>query len=108
MPCARADVARIGLAQTGPSETSRERALAEGADPNTTAVGDICSRELTTLKPTDSVGQAVRLMREKAVRRLPVVEDTGWVVGIVSIGDLAVDRDRRSALADISAAPPNV
>jgi CBS-domain-containing membrane protein len=47
-------------------------------------------------------------MREKALRRIPVVEDNGDVVGIVSLGDLAVDRDRRSALADISAAPPNV
>ncbi|HET8578393.1 MAG TPA: CBS domain-containing protein, partial [Methylomirabilota bacterium] len=66
------------------------------------------SRELTTLRPTDSVGHAVRLMREKAIRRLPVVEETGRVIGIVSIGDVAGERDRRSALADISAAPPNV
>jgi CBS-domain-containing membrane protein len=47
-------------------------------------------------------------MREKAIRRLPVVDKTGDVIGIVSIGDLAVERDPRSALADISAAPPNV
>lgn len=84
------------------------RALAEGADPHATAVGDICSRELSTVRPTESVGSAVRLMREKAIRRLPVVEETGQVVGIVSIGDVAVERDRRSVLADISAAPPNV
>jgi CBS domain-containing protein len=45
-------------------------------------------------------------MRERAVRRLPVVK-RGKVVGIVSIGDLAVVRDPGSALADISAAPPN-
>jgi hypothetical protein len=37
-----------------------------------------------------------------------VVDDHGTVVGIVSLGDVAVERDRRSALADISAAPPNV
>jgi predicted transcriptional regulator len=53
------------------------------------------------------VGQAVRLMREKAVRRLPVVDHGGSVMGIVSIGDVAVERDRLSALGDISAAPPN-
>jgi CBS domain-containing protein len=45
-------------------------------------------------------------MRERAIRRLPVV-DKGKPVGIVSIGDLALDRDPDSALADISAAPPN-
>jgi len=83
------------------------RALAEGADPETTPVGEICSRDLATIEPTASVGQAVRLMREKAIRRLPVVDRSGYVLGIVSIGDVAVERDRHSALADISAAPPN-
>jgi CBS domain-containing protein len=82
------------------------RGLAEGLDPACTPVGEICSRELSTVTPDDSVAQAVTIMREKAIRRLPVVQGDE-VVGIVSIGDLAVDRDRRSALADISAAPPN-
>jgi signal-transduction protein with cAMP-binding, CBS, and nucleotidyltransferase domain len=45
-------------------------------------------------------------MRRKAVRRLPVVEGDR-PVGIVSIGDLAIERDETSALADISAAEPN-
>ena len=83
------------------------RALAAGCDPNRTSVGEICSRALVTLAPDDSTGQAVRVMREHAIRRLPI-EDRGRVVGIVSLGDVAVDADRRSALADISAAPPNV
>jgi CBS domain-containing protein len=84
------------------------RALAEGLEPETTPVGEICSRELTTIEPTASVKHAVQLMREKALRRLPVVDGSGHVIGIVSIGDVALERDRRSALADISAAPPNV
>ncbi len=82
------------------------RALAEGRDPSQTRIGDICSRDLTTVSPDDGVGQAVRLMREKAIRRLPVQED-GQVIGMLTIGDIAVERDSRSALADISAAPPN-
>ncbi|MGW0394608.1 hypothetical protein ACWDYJ_27715 [Streptomyces sp. NPDC003042] len=45
-------------------------------------------------------------MRTHALRRLPVMEGER-PVGIVSIGDLAVDRDETSALADISAAEPN-
>jgi len=84
------------------------RALAKGADPETTLVGTICSRDLTVIDPKASVGQAVMLMREKAIRRLPVVDEDGFVMGIVSIGDVAVGRDRLSALGDISAAPPNV
>ena len=83
------------------------RALAAGCDPYRTSVGEICSRALVTLAPEDSTGEAVRVMRERAIRRLPI-EEHGRVVGIVTLGDVAVDADRRSALADISAAPPNI
>ena len=82
------------------------RATAEGRDPAKTKLADICSQELTTASPSDSVDQAVQLMRRKAIRRLPVVEN-GRAVGIVSIGDLAQERDPTSALSDISAAPSN-
>ena len=58
------------------------------------------------MSPTDSVEEAVRLMRTHAIRRLPVVEG-GQPVGIVSLGDLAVERDPGSALGEISGAPPN-
>jgi CBS domain-containing protein len=82
------------------------RAIADGRDPATVKLGDICSRDLTTLSPTDTVDDAVRLMRDKAIRRLPVVEQ-GKPVGIVSLGDLAVSQDPHSALGNISAAAPN-
>jgi CBS domain-containing protein len=82
------------------------RAVAAGREPRSTKLADICSRELTTLSPNDKVGTAVRLMREHAVRRLPVVKD-GRPVGILTLGDLAIEEDSESALADVSAAPPN-
>ena len=82
------------------------RAIAEERNPAEVKLADICSRDLTTVAPTDSVDEAIRLMREKALRRLPVV-DGGVAVGIVSLGDLAVERDPDSALADVSSAPPN-
>ena len=82
------------------------RALAEGRDARTTRIGDICSRELTTISPQESVSQAVRIIREKAIRRLPV-EENGRVVGIITMGDIALARDPRSALADVSGAPAN-
>jgi len=47
------------------------RALAEGADPEATPVGSICSRDLTTIEAGATVGQAVRLMRERAIRPFP-------------------------------------
>ena len=83
------------------------RVVAEGRDPRATRIGDIASRELVAVSPDDPVDRAVQLMRERAIRRLPVVEQ-GKPVGIVSIGDLALYRDPDSALADISAAPPNI
>ena len=82
------------------------RGLAEGHQPNNTTVGEICTRDLATVSPEDPVERAVELMRQLAVRRLPVVEGD-QLVGVVSLGDLAIERDQRSALADISAAEPN-
>ena len=82
------------------------RAVAEARDPATTTLADLCSHPLVTVTPTDSIEHAVQLMRRKAIRRLPVVEG-GQAVGIVSLGDLAVERDPGSALGDISSAPPN-
>ena len=80
------------------------RAVARGADPTTTRLGDICSRDLVTLSTRDAVDDAIARMREHAVRRMPVL-DEGRSVGIVSLGDLAEERDRRSVLGEISAAP---
>jgi CBS domain-containing protein len=83
------------------------RTIAEAQDPATTTLADICSHRLLIVAPTDPVEKAVRLMRTHAVRRLPVVEEGGQVVGIVSLGDLAVERDPGSVLGEISAAPPD-
>jgi CBS domain-containing protein len=83
------------------------RVLAEDRDPLTTRIGDICSTELAVLGSDDDVERAARLVRERAVRRIPVVQD-GSPVGVVSIGDLALEQDQPSALSDISAAPPNI
>lgn len=82
------------------------RAVADGRDPARTDVGDISTRGIATVESTASVEEALRLMRDNAVRRLPVVEE-GRPVGIVAIGDLAVERDPDSTLADISAGEPN-
>ncbi|MFF2848950.1 CBS domain-containing protein [Streptomyces sp. NPDC058001] len=64
------------------------RAVAEGADPLTVSARAVCTRHPVVVGPDDALADAVRLMREHSVRRLPVVED-GCPVGIVSFGDLA-------------------
>ncbi|MEV6945649.1 CBS domain-containing protein [Streptomyces sp. NPDC051172] len=84
------------------------RALAAGRDPAVTTVGSVCTPPpVVTLTPDDTTDRAIELMREYAVRRLPVVEHGGCPVGIVSIGDLAGTEDPHTALADISRAAPN-
>ena len=83
------------------------RATAEGANPADATVADAMEdRELKTVSPDQSVDDVISLMREEKVRRIPVVED-GRAVGIISIGDLALEREPRSALAQISEPPAN-
>jgi CBS domain-containing protein len=82
------------------------RGVAEGMGPANATLDDVCAHHLVTVGPDEPVAAAVKTMEEHAIRRLPVV-DNGSIVGIVSIGDLAVERDRESALGEISAAPAN-
>jgi CBS domain-containing protein len=81
------------------------RAVAESALPDS-PVGPLVSPDLIAVEAGDEADDAARVMQAHAVRRLPVMDD-GRIVGIVSIGDLAVSRGEDSALADISAAEPN-
>jgi CBS domain-containing protein len=81
------------------------RVLAESRDPEMTCVGEICSTELAILGPDDDVEQATLLVRDRAVRRIPIVQD-GTPVGVVSVGDLALERGEFSALSRVPAAPP--
>lgn len=82
------------------------RAVAAGMSLENTKVSEICSGDLVQVEPSTSVEEIVRIMRERAIRRVPVVQDKK-PVGIVSIGDLAQIKDPDSALADISSAAPN-
>ncbi|MGX1226278.1 CBS domain-containing protein [Streptomyces ambofaciens] len=82
------------------------RSVAEGGDPEQTTVAGACSDDMVTVRSDEELDHAVRLMSEHAVRRLPVVDD-GRPVGIVSLGDLAMECDPESALGDISVARPN-
>jgi CBS domain-containing protein len=82
------------------------RAVAENRDPRRTTVGEVCSADIAMLEPEADAADAAKLMRARAIRRVPVVDD-GEPVGIVSMGDLAIERDKDSVLSDISKAPPN-
>ena len=82
------------------------RAVADGKDPGRVKLEEICSRDLSGCSPDDGLEQAITLMRDKALRRLLVI-DGMRAVGIVSIGDLAQRIDSSSVLGQISSAHPN-
>ena len=65
------------------------RVVAEGKDPQSTTVGEIASSNLVTIDPDQDLDEALQLMAEHQVRRLPVCEDDGRLVGIVAQADIA-------------------
>jgi CBS domain-containing protein len=79
-------------------------AIAEGK--GDASVEDVCSSDTSTIEPDAELSDAIGKMREAKVRRLPVVED-GSPIGIVSLGDLAIEADDDSVLKEISGASAN-
>jgi CBS domain-containing protein len=62
--------------------------VAKGLDPDMISVGEIMAPELTVGRERDSVARSIDVMRDKGIRRLPIVDSRGGLVGIVSIDDL--------------------
>jgi CBS domain-containing protein len=69
------------------------RGVAEGKDPQSTTVREIASTQLVTIDPQQDLDEALRLMAQHQVRRLPVVEEDGRLVGIVAQADVARQAD---------------
>jgi CBS domain-containing protein len=84
------------------------RAVAERADPGTTTIGSIITREVVMIEQHSTAGEAAALMRERNIRRVLVCDNERKLVGVVSLGDLAMQLDPNSALSDISEAAPNM
>ena len=81
------------------------RVVAEGKSPESITVGEIASRELVTIDPEQELDEALRLMARHQVRRLPVVEEDGKLVGIVAQADVArnaSDQQTGDLVEDIS------
>jgi CBS domain-containing protein len=63
--------------------------VAAGKDPGSTKASDVASKNLVTVDPQQDLDEALRLMAQHQVRRLPVVEEDGKLVGIVAQADVA-------------------
>lgn len=62
--------------------------MATGLDDTVITVGDIMEQELITVKESVGIFEAIQYMRSKTVRRLPIVDENGALVGILSLDDL--------------------
>jgi CBS domain-containing protein len=71
------------------------RVVAEGKDPDQTTVREVASTNVVTIDPQQDFDEALRLMAKHQVRRLPVVEEDGRLVGIVAQADVAREGDAK-------------
>jgi CBS domain-containing protein len=71
------------------------RVVAEGRDPEQVKVTEVASSDLVTLDPQQNLDEALRLMARHQVRRLPVVEEDGRLVGVVAQADVAQQADEQ-------------
>ena len=82
------------------------RVVAEGQDPQDVRVADGMSSAVS-VRSNATVEEAMQVMRQHDIRRVPVVDTSAKPIGVISLGDLATSRNARGVLADFSAAPPN-
>lgn len=78
------------------------RAVAQRSDPARTTIGSIITREVVMIEQNCTAGEAAALMRERGVRRVLVCDNERKLVGIVSLGDLALRLDPQSALGQLT------
>jgi CBS domain-containing protein len=75
------------------------RAIAEGKGPDT-PIGEAMTSEVFSVKPDDYVFEAIRLMGDKQVRRIPVVAEDGSLAGIIAIADVALEVEDQREIAE--------
>jgi CBS domain-containing protein len=69
------------------------RVVAEGKDPDQVTVREVASKQVVTIDPQQDLDEALRIMAKHQVRRLPVVEEDGRLVGVVAQADVAREGD---------------
>lgn len=74
--------------------------VAEGKDPSKVKIHDIMTKHVVTVQENDLIDYAIQKMKENKIRRLPVVNNTNKLVGIISLGDIAVLSDTRCETFD--------
>jgi CBS domain-containing protein len=84
------------------------QAVAEEKDPRGMPVREVASREVVTIGPEEDLSEALKLMASNQVRRIPVVDESSRLVGILAQADIAreaKEKDSGQMLQDISQTP---
>ena len=76
------------------------RAVAEGRNITEATVGEAMSDKLFTAKPDDFAFEAARIMGERQVRRIPIVDDAGVLQGIIAMADIALEMEDEREIAE--------
>lgn len=75
------------------------RGIAEGKDIST-EIGDVMTTEIFSVKPDDFVFEAIRLMGDRQVRRIPVINENGELAGIIAMADIALEMEDEREIAE--------
>lgn len=75
------------------------RSIAEGRD-SAAAIGDAMTTEIFSVRPDDFVFEAIRLMGDKQIRRVPVVDENGELAGIIAMADIALEMEDEREIAE--------
>ena len=75
------------------------RSIADGKDAST-SVSEAMTTEIFSVKPDDFVFEAIRLMGDKQVRRIPVVDESGALAGIIAMADVALEMEDEREIAE--------
>lgn len=75
------------------------RAIAEGRDASA-PIGEVMTTEVFSVRENDFVFEAIRLMGDRQVRRVPIVNETGELVGIIAMADVALETEDEREIAE--------
>lgn len=86
------------------------KSVAQGLDPTSTAVDEIMTKNPVTCTPGDEIRKAIQLMEQCQLRRIPIVDESGRLVGIISQADIATrlhdSAQTAEVVEEISKSPP--
>ena len=77
------------------------KVVGEGRDPQNTRVEDVMTESLVTVRASDDVQSAMQAMAQNQLRRIPVVDDSGQLVGIISQADVATRLNEPQSTAEV-------